>query len=111
MICGLLIIFPYPAVSHVFQGPGSLGSRFFRVQVFQGPGPGSRSRIQGVSQGSGSRVQSPGSGSRVQGLGSGFRSSHVFVLYLRKASLNKYMRYKNILMECGEPFYKKVACT
>ena len=32
------------------------GSRFFRVQVFQGPGPGSRSRIQGP--------------------GPGFRSSH-----------------------------------
>ena len=57
-LCGLLIIFPYPAVSHVFQGPGSSGSRFFRVQVFQGPGPGSGSRI---------RVQSPSPG---------FRSSH-----------------------------------
>ena len=39
------------------------GSRFFRVQVFQGPGSGSR------VQGSG-----PGSRSRVQGLGSGSES-------------------------------------
>ena len=51
----LLIIFPYPAVSHVFQGSGLSGSRFFKVQVFQGPGlrvlvqslgPGSRVRVQ-----------------------------------------------------------------
>ena len=38
-MCGLLIIFPYLAVSHVFQGPGSSGPRFFRVRV-KGPGPG-----------------------------------------------------------------------
>ena len=56
-LCGLLIIFPYPAVSHVFQGPGSSGSRFFRVQVFQGPGPASGSKV---------RVQGPGSGSMVR---------------------------------------------
>ena len=101
------------------------GSRFFRIQVFQGPGfsgsrvgvqgPGSESRVrvQSPGPGSGSRVQGlgPGSRVRVKGPGSGFRSSHVFVLYLRKASLNKYIWYKNILMECGEPFYKKVACT
>ena len=37
--------FPYPAVSHVFQGPGFPGSRFFRVHIFQGPGPGSGSRF------------------------------------------------------------------
>ena len=67
-ICGYLIIFPYPAVSHVFQGPDFLGYRFFMVQ-----GPGS-----------GSRFQSPGSGSKVrvrvqgQGPGPGFRSSHYF---------------------------------
>ena len=48
---GLLIIFPYPAVSHVFQGPGSSGARFFRV-----------------------RVQVPGLRSKVQGPGAGFRS-------------------------------------
>ena len=34
----------------------------------------------------------------------------IFVLYLRKVSLIKYIRYKNIQTECGEPFYKKVAC-
>ena len=48
MICVLLIIFPYPAVFHVFQGPGFSGSRFsgsesgFRIQV---EGPGSVSRV------------------------------------------------------------------
>ena len=42
------------------------GSRFFRVKLFQGPGPGSGSRIQGPG---------PGSGVRFQGLGPGFRSS------------------------------------
>ena len=76
MICGLLIIFPYLAVSHVFQGPGSLGSRFFRVWV-QDPGPGSRVRVQGLGPGTGSRVEGPGSESRsrvrVQGPGSGSR--------------------------------------
>ena len=50
----------------VFQGPGFSGSRFFRVQVFQGPGFQSPS-FQGPDSGSGSRVQSPGSRSRVQG--------------------------------------------
>ena len=35
--------------------------------------------------------------------------TNVFVLYLMKVSLIKYIRYKNIQMECGEPFYKKVA--
>ena len=56
------------------------GSRFFRVQVFQGLGfPGSGSRVQGPGPGSGSRVwvQGPGprSGSRVRdpGPGSGSR--------------------------------------
>ena len=34
----------------------------------------------------------------------------MFVLYLRKVSLIKYIRYKNIQMDCGEPFCKKVAC-
>ena len=48
--------FPYPAVSHVFQGPDFTGS-------------GSRVRVQGP--GSGSKVQGPGSGSRVQDPGSG----------------------------------------
>ena len=58
--------------------PGFSGSRFFRVQVFQGPGfsgfgPGSGSRVQGL--GPRSRVQGPGPGSRVRvhGPGSGFR--------------------------------------
>ena len=73
MVCVLLIIFPYPAVSHVFQGPGFSGSRFFRVEVFQGPGfSGSRFSVSrfGPGPGSGSRykVQGPslGSGSRVR---------------------------------------------
>ena len=30
----------------VFQGPRFSEFRFFRVQVFQGPGPGSRVRVQ-----------------------------------------------------------------
>ena len=34
----------------------------------------------------------------------------MFDLYLRKVSLTKYIRYKNVQVECGEPFYKKVAC-
>ena len=34
----------------------------------------------------------------------------MFVLYLRKVSLIKYIRYKNIQTECWKPFYKKVAC-
>ena len=53
-LCGLLIIFPYPAVSHVFQGPG--------------PGFRVRSRVRIQSPGSGSRVRGPvpGSGSRFQ---------------------------------------------
>ena len=34
----------------------------------------------------------------------------MFVLYLRKVSLIKYIRHKNIQMECGAPFCKKVAC-
>ena len=55
MICGLLIIFPYPAGSHVFQGPGC------RVRV-QGAGFGSR--VQGLGLGSGTRVQGPGPGFR-----------------------------------------------
>ena len=50
----------------IFQGPGFSGSRFFRVQLF---------RV---------RVQGPGFGSRVQGPGPGYRSSpsvKVFVLF------------------------------
>ena len=98
-MCVLLIIFPYPAVSHVFQGPGFSVFRFLMVevfQVFQGPsllwsrfsGSGSWVRVQGP--GSGFRVQSPGPGSRVQGpgfgsivraqgLGPGYGSSHKYV--------------------------------
>ena len=62
--------------------PDFSGSRFFSVQVFQGPGfleSGSRVRVQGP--GSEFRVQGPGSGSGsrvqvwVQGPGPGFRSS------------------------------------
>ena len=34
----------------------------------------------------------------------------MFDLHLKKVSLIKYIRYKNVQMECGEPFYKKGAC-
>ena len=51
--------FLYPAVSHIFQNPDFLGSRFFMVQVSQG---------LGVSGSNFYRV-------RVQGPGPGFRSS------------------------------------
>ena len=40
--------------------PGFSESRFFRVQVFQGPDPGSGSRVQGPGTGSGVRDQGPG---------------------------------------------------
>ena len=48
--------------------PSFSGSRFFRVQVFQGPGSGSRVRVhvQGPRSGSKVRVQGPGSRSRVR---------------------------------------------
>ena len=52
--------FPPFSLSRFFQGPGFSEFRFFRVQVFYGPG----------FSGSGSRVL-------VQGLDPGFRSSHV----------------------------------
>ena len=32
----------------------------------------------------------------------------IFVLHLRKISLIEYICYKNIQMECGEPFYKRL---
>ena len=44
--------------------PGFSGSRFFRIQVFQGPSPGSGSRVQGPGLGPGSRVRVQGSGPR-----------------------------------------------
>ena len=46
-------------------------SRFFRLQVFQGPGPGSGSRV---------RIQGPDPGFRVrvQGPGRGYRSSQFY---------------------------------
>ena len=34
----------------------------------------------------------------------------MFVLYLRKVSLIKYIWYRNIQLECGEPFYKMDTC-
>ena len=34
----------------------------------------------------------------------------MFALYLRKVYVIKYIPYKNIQMECGEPLYKMVAC-
>ena len=40
-VVGLLIIFLYPAISHVFHGKGFLGSMLFRFYVFQSLGPGS----------------------------------------------------------------------
>ena len=73
--------------------PDFSGSRFFRAQVFEGPGfPGSRFlRVQGP--GSRVRVQGPGSGSRVrvlvQGPGSGPGSvsgSRVWVQVLEVAN-------------------------
>ena len=47
----------------VFQGSGFSGSRFFRVWVL-GPGPGYGSRFQSLGSGSRVRVQGPGSRSR-----------------------------------------------
>ena len=52
----------HPVVSRDFYSPEFSESRFFRVQVFQGPGPGSGSKV------------------RVQGLGSCFRSSRLSLL-------------------------------
>ena len=70
----------------VFQGPGFSESRFFWVQVFQSPG----------FSGSGSRV-------RVQGLGPGFRSSRqdvslkLFLVALgRSTVILQTKRYPNI---------------
>ena len=53
---------------------------FFRVQVFQDPGPGSR--VLGPNLGSRVRVQGPGpeSGSRVQDPVPGFRSSELLII-------------------------------
>ena len=34
----------------------------------------------------------------------------MFLLYLRKVSLTKCIRYKDIQMECREPFYERVTC-
>ena len=65
--------------SDIFCNPifiaGFSGSKLFRVQVFQGLGSGSGSRIQ--DPGPGSRVKGPGPGSRVQvqNPGPGFRNS------------------------------------
>ena len=50
--------------AQVFQGPGFSGSRFFRVQIFRVLVLGSGSRVQGPSQGSWFRVQGPGPGFR-----------------------------------------------
>ena len=52
--------------------PGFSGSRFFRVQVFQGPGPRSG--------------PGPGSASRVRGSGPGFRSSRNFMIRSTEAA-------------------------
>ena len=67
VIYGLLIIFLHPAVSHAFQGPGFLGSRFFSVQVFLGLGF-SRSRFLRVQVFLFQvfQIPGPGSGSRFQ---------------------------------------------
>ena len=60
-ICGYLIIFPYPAVSHDFQGPDFLGYRFFMVQVrAQGPDPDSRVQGPGPRSESGARARGRG---------------------------------------------------
>ena len=34
----------------------------------------------------------------------------MFILYLRKVYVIKYILYQSIQMECGESLYKKVAC-
>ena len=34
----------------------------------------------------------------------------MFVWYLRKLYVIKYIPYKNTQMECGEALYKKIAC-
>ena len=50
ILYGLLIFFLHPAISHIFHGPGILGSRFFKVPVFEDPGqglgPGFRSSLE-----------------------------------------------------------------
>ena len=44
---GLLIFFLHPGVAHAFNGSGFSGCRFFRVQVFLGPGfSGSGSKVR-----------------------------------------------------------------
>ena len=79
--------FTYPAVSHVFQGPGFSGFRFFRVQVFrvrvQGPGPGSRVLVQG-----------PGPGFRSSPLNSVCDSLSFTPLECYENSLNIYFSWK-----------------
>ena len=44
--CTMWSSYLHPTVSHVFQGPGLSQCRFFRVQVFLGPAPGSWSKFQ-----------------------------------------------------------------
>ena len=63
------------------------GSRFFRIQVFQGPGPGSGSMVQGPGPGSRFRVgvQDPGPGfeSRVRVQVLGVAKEHmIYFFYL-----------------------------
>ena len=64
--------------SDIFCNPifiaGFSGSKLFRVQVFQGLGSGSGSRIQDPGPGSRVKGPGPGSGSRVQGPGPESRS-------------------------------------
>ena len=71
--------------AQVFEGPGFPGSRFFRVQGpgsrVQGPRPGSRVRVQGPGPSPGSRVWARVR-VRVQGLGPGFRSSQQFSFFI-----------------------------
>ena len=95
-LSGLLIIFPYPAVSHVFQGPGFSGSRFFRVQVIQDPGfSGSRFFRVNIFQGPG--FQGPVAGSRVRGPGS---ESRVRVQVLEVALEGKIQLLADAFFRC-----------
>ena len=79
-------------------------SRFFRVQVFPGPGF-SRSRFLGSRV----RVQGPGpvSGSRVQGPGPGYRSSHFSYNDPIPNDLKSFLVYKFTCASCSSSYIGK----
>ena len=70
------------------------GSRFFRVQVFQGPGPGSGSRVQSPGPGSGSKVQGPEFGSRVR-----IQVLEVAIKYISSYQGFKGLQYVNLQLD------------